>query len=229
MRLPHRVLFVGAHCDDIELFAGGTLAQACLDGHEVGVLVFSDHGGVLDPVSAREAQEEFRANLAWLEAETGARVESHGDRWLPACRGAFEAERGWIYDRLEALRDRYDLVVTHCASDTNQDHQQVAVEARRVFKAHATLLAGEFPNNDLGGFSPAVYVPLSPWALDAKVRLVSRYRSQDFGGRPYLDESAVRALARVRGAQVRSPAAEAFAVSGRVLVMTRSTGGDDRG
>lgn len=225
MKLPPRVLFVGAHCDDVELFAGGMLAQACREGvDDVGVLVFSDHRGVLDQERADAAQEEFRDNMAWLEAETGVRVRSHCTRWLPACHGAFEAERGWIYAVLESLRESYDLVVTHCPSDTNQDHRQVALEAQRVFKAHGTLLGGEFPNNDIGGFAATVYVPLSPWALEAKVRMVTRYRSQDFGGRPYLDETVVRALARVRGAQVREPAAEAFAVTGRLRVMTSSTG-----
>lgn len=230
MRLPPRILFVGAHCDDVELFAGGLLAEACrarLDA--VGVLVLSDHRGVLDPARAQQAREEFGDNLAWLEAETGARVERHGGRWLPACQGAFEAERGWIYSTLESLRDRYDLVVTHSPADTNQDHRQVALEAQRVFKAHASLLGGEFPSNDLGDFAAAVYVPLSPWALDAKVRMVGRYRSQDFGGRPYLDEAVVRSLAHVRGSQVRERAAEAFAVVGRVRVLAASTGAEGGG
>jgi LmbE family N-acetylglucosaminyl deacetylase len=212
------VLFVGAHCDDIELFAGGLLARACFNGRRVGVLVFSDHRGVHDAAAATRAHGEFRENLAWLRTESGTDVRDHSGQMLPACRGAFQAERGTIYAALEALRDDYELVVTHVPTDTNQDHRQVAEEAARVFKAHSTLLGGEFPNNDLGGFTPHVYIALSPREVDAKARLVAHYRSQDFGGRPYLDGEVVRALARLRGSQVREPAAEAFTVVGRVVV-----------
>ena len=218
MILPRRVLFVGAHCDDIELIAGGLLARACFSGRSVGTLVFSDHRGVVDDAVAARARGEFRDNLAWLRAESGAAIRDHSGEMLPACRGAFERERGALYAALEALRDDYDLVVTHVASDTNQDHRQVAEEAARVFKAHATLLGGEFPNNDLGGFSPQVYVELAPRELAAKVRMVTHYRSQDFGGRPYLDAEAVRALAVLRGAQIRCAAAETYAVAGRIVV-----------
>jgi LmbE family N-acetylglucosaminyl deacetylase len=137
---------------------------------------------------------------------------------LSACRGAFQSERGALYAAMEALRDDYDLVITHPPSDTNQDHRQVAEEAARVFKAHATLLGGEFPNNDLGGVAPQVYVALTPRDVEAKARMVAHYRSQDFGGRPYIDGEVVRALARLRGSQIREPAAEAFVVIGRVVV-----------
>ena len=125
---------------------------------------------------------------------------------------------------MEALRDDYDLVVTHAPTDTNQDHRQVAEEAARVFKAHASVLGGEFPNNDLGGFSPQIYVSLSAREIEAKVGMLARYRSQDFGGRPYLDGEVVQALAMLRGSQVRRPAAEAFAVAARVVVPAE--GGD---
>jgi LmbE family N-acetylglucosaminyl deacetylase len=216
--LPERILFIGAHCDDIELFAGGLLARACFDRARVGVLVFSDHRGVLDEAAAARAHAEFRDNLAWLRAESGTDVRDHSGSMLPACRGAFQSERDALYAAMEALRDDYDLVVTHVPTDTNQDHRQVADEAARVFKAHATLLGGEFPNNDLGGFAPEVYVALSAGAVDAKVRMVTHYRSQDFGGRPYIDGEVLRALARVRGSQVRERAAEAFAIAGRVVV-----------
>jgi hypothetical protein len=130
----------------------------------------------------------------------------------------FQSQRGALYAAMEALRARYDLVVTHAPTDTNQDHQQVAEEAARVFKAHATLLGGEFPNNDLGGFTPQVYVTLSPRELAAKARMVAHYRSQDFGGRPYIGDEVVMALARLRGSQIREAAAEAFTVLGRVVV-----------
>ena len=97
--------------------------------------------------------------------------------------------------RLVACLGEYDLVVTHGPADTNQDHQQVATEAKRVFKAHATLLGGEFPNNDLGDFRPQVYAALSEREVAAKARMVESYRSQNFGGRPYIDGEMVRALA----------------------------------
>ena len=218
MTLPERILFVGAHCDDIELIAGGLLARACFSGRRVGVLVFSDHRGVLDLETAARARAELTENLDWLRSESNAELRDHSGEMLPACRGAFQSERGALYAAMEALRNDYDLVVTHAPTDTNQDHRQVAEEAARVFKAHCSLVAGEFPNNDLGGFTPQVYVALSAHELDAKVRMVGRYRSQDFGGRPYLDPEMVQALARLRGSQIREPAAEAFAIVGRMVV-----------
>lgn len=218
MNLPERILFIGAHCDDVELFAGGLLARACFSGRRVGVLVFSDHRGVVDDAAAARARNERGDNLAWLRTESGTAVRDHSAQMLPACRGAFQSERGALYAAMEALRDEYDLVITHAATDTNQDHRQVAEEAARVFKAHATLLGGEFPNNDLGGFVPQIYVALSAREVDAKARMVARYRSQDFGGRPYIDTDVVRALARLRGSQIREAAAEAFSVVGRVVL-----------
>lgn len=218
MRLPSSALFVGAHCDDIELLAGGLLSRLCREGARVGVLVLSDHRGVVDDATASAARAEMQGNLAFLREQTGAEITDHTSLLLPACQGAFEAERGRIYAALEALRGGYELVVTHPLTDTNQDHQQVAAEAVRVLKAHATLLAGEFPNNDLGQSPPQVYVSLDERDVEAKVRMVLAYGSQRFGGRPYLDEGVVRALATLRGSQVREVAAEAFSVLGRCVV-----------
>lgn len=218
MNLPERILFIGAHCDDVELLGGGLLARACFAARRVGVLVFSDHRGVLDDAAANRARGEFSDNLTWLQRESGTAVRDHSGAMLSACRGAFQSERGALYAAMEALRDDYDLVVTHPPSDTNQDHRQVAEEAARVFKAHATLLGGEFPNNDLAGFIPQVYVALSARDVEAKARMVAHYRSQNFGGRPYIDGEVVQALARLRGSQIREPAAEAFMVIGRVVV-----------
>jgi LmbE family N-acetylglucosaminyl deacetylase len=218
MKLPSSALFVGAHCDDIELLAGGLLSKLSRTNARIGVIVFSDHRGIVDDETASRARHEFRANIEWLGQMSNNSIFDHTDLLLPACNGAFEAERGRIYSALERLRDEYALVVTHPLHDTNQDHQQVAKEAARVFKAHSTVLAGEFPNNDLGDGRLEVYVPLEPLDIDIKVQLVSRYLSQRFGGRPYLDEKVIRALATLRGSQVREAHAEAFYVLSRVIV-----------
>ena len=212
MKLPDRILFVGAHCDDIELFAGGLLSRACREGCRVGVVVFSDHRGIIDDAAAEQARGEFAANMAWLTQTTGTAVHDHSGRMLPACSGSFESERAHIYSCLEALRDSYDLVVSHPRTDTNQDHQQVAAEVARVFKADCSVLAGEFPNNDLGEFRANFHIALEPADVDAKVAMVGRYQSQKFGGRPYFAEATLRGLAAVRGSQIRKDAAEAFSV-----------------
>jgi len=212
MKLPDRILFVGAHCDDIELFAGGLLNLACRSGHDVGVLVFSDHRGIVSQSHADQAREEFAANVSHLRDTTGAAIRDHSDRMLPACSGHFESERGYLYERLEALRDEYDLVVSHPRTDTNQDHRQVAIEVARVFKAGCSVIGGEFPNNDLGEFSAGLHVGLSADDVAAKVAMVGRYRSQMFDGRPYFSEAVLRGLAAVRGSQIRKEFAEAFSV-----------------
>jgi LmbE family N-acetylglucosaminyl deacetylase len=216
--LPGRVLFVGAHCDDVELVAGGLLFACCAAKKKVGVLVFSDHRGVVDDAAAAQSRAELAANLGWLRQTTGTEPTDHCGIMLQACRGEFESRRAEIYGALERLRDDYDLVVTHASGDTNQDHRQVSVEVVRVFKAHASVWGGEFPNNDVSGFAPSVFVALDPAAVDAKVAMVERYVSQRFEGRPYLDSAVVRSLARVRGSQIREDAAEAFEIAARVVV-----------
>jgi LmbE family N-acetylglucosaminyl deacetylase len=216
--LPDRVLFVGAHCDDVELAAGGLLFACCASKKKVGLLVFSDHRGVIDDAAAAQSRAELSANLQWLRETTGTSVRDHTAVLLAACRGEFESQRAEIYAALERLRDDYDLVVTHASGDTNQDHRQVSIEVVRVFKAHASVWGGEFPNNDVSGFAPTILVALGAEAVDAKVRMVERYASQRFGGRPYLDGAVVRSLARVRGSQIREDAAEGFEVSARVIV-----------
>lgn len=218
VRLPSSALFVGAHCDDIELLAGGLLSRACRSGVRTGVLVFSDHRGIIGAEAAAQALSEFRSNMSWLAGRTGAAITDHTDFLLPACSGAFEAERGRIYAALEALREKYELVVTHPLHDTNQDHQGVAREAARVFKAHATVLSGEFPNNDLGDGRLEVFVSLEERDIEAKIHMIMAYASQRFGGRPYLDEGVVQALATLRGSQIRERAAEAFFVLSRLIV-----------
>src|SRR5690606_36229389 len=110
MLLPDRTLFVGAHCDDIELMAGGLLSRCCRAGGRVGVIVFSDHRGVQDGATADQARCEFTSNIDHLKQKERAEIIDHTDLVLPACRGAFEAERGAIYAALERLRGDYDLV-----------------------------------------------------------------------------------------------------------------------
>ena len=106
-----------AHTELCILAPCGLFARACFRARHVGVLVFSDHRGVLDADTAARARSEFAENVAWLRTESGADVRDHSNQMLPACRGAFQSERGVLYAAMEALRNDYDLVVTHAPGE----------------------------------------------------------------------------------------------------------------
>ena len=105
--------------------------------------VFSDHRGVVDETTAQQARREFADNIAWLRAESGNDVRDHSGEMLPACRGAFEAERARSTRRWRRCATSTTWSVTHAATDTNQDHRQVAEEASaRASRRTPTLLGG---------------------------------------------------------------------------------------
>lgn len=72
---PRRVLAVGAHPDDVEFWAGGTVRRLALAGAEVTLVVCSDggRGGAVDaPAALRRAEQDAAtarlgvAGLVWL-------------------------------------------------------------------------------------------------------------------------------------------------------------------
>jgi LmbE family N-acetylglucosaminyl deacetylase len=102
------VLAVGAHPDDAEFFAGGTLARLIGQGAGVSLVVCTDGGrggrGVADVARVRHAEQDAAARALGLE-----RVErlGHPDGEL-ACDDVLRAELV-----LAIRRFRPDLVLTH--------------------------------------------------------------------------------------------------------------------
>jgi LmbE family N-acetylglucosaminyl deacetylase len=69
--VPERVLAVGAHPDDVEFSAGGTLLRLRALGARVSVVVCSDGGrggrGLEDPAAVRRAEQERAARLLGVD------------------------------------------------------------------------------------------------------------------------------------------------------------------
>jgi hypothetical protein len=99
--LPGRVLFVGAHCDDIELIAGGLLARACFSGRRVGTLVFSDHRGVVADTVAAQARAEFQGGPTGCAPNRQASATTEGD--VAGVSGRLESQRSGLYAAMEAV------------------------------------------------------------------------------------------------------------------------------
>ena len=198
---PPRILVVGAHPDDAEIGAGGTIARLVAERPDADVTWVVLAAG--DPGRAAEA----RSSAASLLAGIDHRVIVGGlrDGYLPYLGPAAK----------EALADLQgvdpDLVLGPRHDDAHQDHRLVAELVPQVFRA-ATFLEYEIPkwDGDLGRAS--VYVPLSTDEAAAKIaHLFAAFGSQR--GRDWFTADTFEAILRLRGIECRAPdgLAEAFA------------------
>jgi LmbE family N-acetylglucosaminyl deacetylase len=195
------VLCLGAHSDDIEIGAGGTLLQWQDDGVKLDVLWC-----VLCANGPRE--REARASAAdFLAHAERPRVEAHHFR-----DGFFPVESPDIKTWFEGLKTRIepDVILTHRGDDAHQDHREVSRLTWNTFRDHL-ILEYEIPkwDGDLG--RPNLYVPVGASAMARKVELLMLH----FGtqrSKHWFDEETFRGLARLRAMECRAPDryAEAF-------------------
>jgi LmbE family N-acetylglucosaminyl deacetylase len=195
------VLCLGAHSDDIEIGAGGTLLSWIAAGIRLHV-----HWCVLSAPGPRAAEAEASA-ASFLAGAASSVVElaDFKDSFFPYQGAEIKA---W-FSGLKA-RSNPDVVLTHRRDDAHQDHQETCRLTWNAFRDHL-VLEYEIPkwDGDLG--QPNVYVPLDPEVLERKVELLLAHfgtqRSKD-----WFDAETFRGLARLRGMECRAPGryAEAF-------------------
>jgi LmbE family N-acetylglucosaminyl deacetylase len=195
------VLCLGAHCDDIEIGAGGTLLAWIDAGVRVRV-----HWCVLSAFGPRAAEAQASAS-AFLAGAADCKIE------LAQFRDSFFPHQGSdIKTWIEKLKHRVDpdVILTHRRDDAHQDHRELCLSTWNTFRNHL-ILEYEIPkwDGDLG--QPNVYVSLSAKLLERKIELLLAHfvsqRSKD-----WFDAETFRGLARLRGMECRSPDryAEAF-------------------
>ena len=203
------VLCLGAHSDDIEIGAGGTLLSMQERGLRLDV-----HWCVLSGGAERE--REARASAAdFLSAAQSAQIEvmSFKDSFFPE---QGDAIKSWF----EALRERVDpdLILTHRKGDAHQDHQQVCRLTWNTFRDHC-ILEYEIPKWDGDIGQPNLYVPISAGALKRKIDLlVTHFGTQR--SKQWFDSETFLGLARLRGMECRAPERYAEAFVGRKLTLT---------
>ncbi len=194
------VLCIGAHCDDIEIGCGATLARLA---REHPRLRFA--WAVFSGDARREA--ESRAAAARLLGASAGTLKYFGFResYLPSQFGA-------VKDAIETLKGGPAPVVvfTHRLEDRHQDHRLLAELTWNTFRSQL-VLEYEIPKfeGDLG--QPNFFVPVSAADLDAKVdTLLDCFASQKT--RSWFTAETFRGLARIRGIESvsKSGYAEAF-------------------
>lgn len=122
----------------------------------------------------------------------------------------FPDNRQKILDTMIHKKQIYNpsLVLVPSSFDCHQDHRVIYEEAVRAFK-DCSILGYELPWNNLS-FSTQFYVKLTSEYLEDKIRSFKCYKSQV--DRQYSDPECIRALAIMRGLQIRSRYAEAYEV-----------------
>lgn len=218
--MSRTILIVASHPDDEILGAGATLARHTAEGDAVHILILAE--GATSRPGAGGAAETAALRQA---AEGAAR----------AVGAATPRLLGLPDNRLDSL-DLLDVVqpierviadlqpctvYTHFHGDLNRDHgvtaEAVEIACRplpgqtvRTLYAFETMSSTEWGIAD-GAYSPNHFVDIAAH-LDAKIRALRCYESEM---RPFphaRSYEAIDALARLRGAQVGMPAAEAFMI-----------------
>ncbi len=201
---PHnlkRILCLGAHADDIEIGAGGTLLRLLSENPGVHVewVVFS-----ASPERAREAR--VSAELFLREAGSSrVSLQNFRDSYFPYEGAAIKAFFESI--RAEATPD---LIFTHRGDDAHQDHRLLSELTWCAFRNHL-IWEYEIPKyeGDLG--KPNIFVPLPPEITARKLNyLLEAFTSQH--SKPWFTRDTFSAILRLRGVECHAADrhAEAF-------------------
>lgn len=204
-----RLLCLGAHSDDVEIGAGGTVLELLDRKPDVHV------DWVVFAAAVEQRAEEARASAARFLAKAKSydvHVFSYRDGFLP-----FHAAD--VKDEFEGLKSKVDpdLILTHHHDDRHQDHRLVSELTWNTWRDHA-ILEYEIIKWDGDLSRPNVYVPVRNELQDEKIAiLLDVFASQR--GKDWFDEETYRSLARIRGLECRSPSRYAEAFHARKLVL----------
>jgi LmbE family N-acetylglucosaminyl deacetylase len=191
---PFRVLFLGAHSDDIEIGCGGTILRLLQEYHEMEVcwVVFAAHG-------KRASEAEMGADL-FLRNAKRKKVLIEGFR-----ESFFPYEGAKIKEYFEKLKIDFtpELIFTHFRMDLHQDHRIINELTWNTFRDNLIL---EYEiikyDGDLG--NPNVFIHLDAEICHNKVQyLLESFETQST--RAWFSKDVFLSLLRLRGVESNSP------------------------
>ena len=196
---PLNVLCLGAHCDDIEIGAGGTLLRL-FDSYKVNSVkwvVFSSNE--IRKEEALTSAGRFLNNVSLKDVV----IKSYRDGFLP-----FVASE--VKETFEAIKKEFqpDIIFTHYRNDRHQDHRLVSDLTWNTWRNHL-ILEYEIPKYDGDLGVPNFFVPLEEKYIDLKNTIITEaFVSQK--EKHWFDDATFRALPRLRGMESATLFAEAF-------------------
>jgi len=188
-----KILFVGAHPDDLEFGCGATMAN--LDGQ---VVVLSDSTNVNGDTITKELESSMKLYdlpyIVFRDIETMK----------------FYKYEDIIKQRLFELKKQLNPDIVFCPSfrSDNLDHRYTSAFVRNVFQEQSILMyeviRGDYHHR------ANLWNEVSSGQLCLKLAALGRYQTQK--KRDYMDFEAITAMAKFRGSQIGKPFAETFEV-----------------
>jgi LmbE family N-acetylglucosaminyl deacetylase len=196
---PLKILCLGAHCDDIEIGAGGTLLKLIneYEIEEIYWVVF-----VSNKIRKQEAISSAESFLLNLSNKT-ITINSFRDGFLP-----FQAIE--VKEYFEQIKNEFspDIIFTHYRDDRHQDHRLISDLTWNTWRNHF-ILEYEIPKYDGDLGNPNFYVNLKEEYIKKKnTILLETFLSQK--SKHWFDDATFRALPRIRGLESVNLFAEAF-------------------
>ena len=193
-----RVLFLGAHPDDIELGCGALLHQI-IKQTEVLCVTLSDNQKNPDLQNVKSEHFESMAVLG---------VPQEKIILGPFTTRVFPDTRQEILEYFLKLRRDFkpDLIFTHSRQDVHQDHNTMTEEALRAFRG-ITVLGFDVVRSSYG-FFPHFLVEVAEDDVDKKIQALSKYET--YRDRYYFNAELTRSIMVRHGALAECPFAEGF-------------------
>lgn len=193
-----KVLFLGAHPDDIELGCGALLAHIA---SQADVLCVTLSDNQKNP-ALKDLVAEHRRSMAELGVGPERIVLGEFEtRYFPRDR---QQILEYLYDLNR--RHRPEIVFVHTQSDIHQDHGVTTVEAMRAFRG-TTVLGFDVLRSSYG-FFPQFLVEVTADDAERKVSALRQYST--YCDKYYFDPSVIRATLIRQGALAEVPFAEGF-------------------
>lgn len=193
-----KLLFVGAHSDDIEIGCGGTI---------LSLLRFSPRLEILWVVFSAEGKRRSEARASakhFLGGKGKSKVV------IKDFRGSyFPVQMAEIKDDFESLKSfAPDVVFTHYRNDRHQDHRVLSDLTWNTFRNHL-ILEYEIPKYDGDLGAPNFFFAVPPPQAKRKAELIVKaFATQK--DKHWFSEETFLSLMRLRGMECASHYAEGF-------------------
>ncbi len=195
-----RVLFIGAHPDDIELGCGALLHHI-VKNTDANVLCVTLSDNQKNPDLKKVKNEH-------LNAMQVLGVSSESVVLGPFTTRVFPDSRQDILEYFLKLRKEFkpDLIFTHSKQDVHQDHNTMTDEALRAFRG-ITVLGFDVVRSSYG-FFPHFLVEVTEEDVNKKIEALSQYDT--YQDRYYFNSELTRSIMVRHGALAERPFAEGF-------------------